>query len=74
MKRLISWALTLAMILSLMAGMCFTVSAESTVITEVRLTGQLPPVPVKGGTAQNFVWSAPADAGYHMGWDGKIPY
>ena len=74
MKRLISWALTLAMILSLMAGMCFTVSAESTVITEVRLTGQLPPVPVMGGAAQVFVWSAPADAGYHLAWDGEVFY
>ena len=74
MKRSISLILTLVMILSMMAGMCFTVSAESTVITEVRLTGQLPPVPVKGGTAQVFVWSAPADAGYHLAWDGEVSY
>ena len=68
MKRFVSLLLTLAMVLSLMAGITVGVSAETTEITQLYLIGQIPPEPVAGETVPDVSVSVPNDANYHLVW------
>lgn len=65
MKRFLSLFLTLAMVLSLMAGICIGVSAEEyTMIGEASLTGTEIPELAVGDTLPALSYSVPAGANY----------
>lgn len=65
MKRILSLVLTLAMVLSLMAGICVSVGAEEyTLIQEASVTGITIPELAVGDTLPALNYSVPAGANY----------
>lgn len=65
MKRILSLVLTLAMVLSLMAGICISVGAEEyTYMQGASITGTAIPELAVGDTLPALVYSVPAGANY----------